>query len=90
LGWQVVRIGVAASAHDSDYERSPVSREADIALGVAYAGLFAASAIYGFSATTTCAHLKERQEQESDQFLKRERPRTGVACCEHVDRVGHE
>ena len=70
-GWQVVRIGVAASAHDSVYRQGPISREADVALGVAYAGLFAASAVYGYTATTTCAELKEREHDEGDGFMKR-------------------
>ncbi len=70
----MVRIGVAASADGAVYERGPISREADVAMGVAFAGLFAASAVYGFSATATCAHLQERQQREGDELMKRAPP----------------
>lgn len=54
---EVARIAVAAGADDSVYQQSPISRTTDISLGVGFAGLFLASAIYGFHHTGRCQRL---------------------------------
>ncbi len=58
-GLEVVRTGVALGADDSDYRNVAISREADIALGVAFSALFISSAAYGYTVTSRCSALKE-------------------------------
>jgi hypothetical protein len=55
-GFEVVRTGMAVGADKSVYSDpdQPLSREADIALGVGFAALFLGSAVYGYSATARC------------------------------------
>ncbi|HWA75638.1 MAG TPA: hypothetical protein VG937_25055 [Polyangiaceae bacterium] len=55
-GFEVVRTGLAIGADSSTYSdpNQPLSREADIALGVGFTALFLGSAIYGYSATARC------------------------------------
>jgi hypothetical protein len=53
-GWQVVRIMLAASASESDYQGSGISQGGDIALGVLFGALAVGSAVYGFNATDEC------------------------------------
>jgi hypothetical protein len=57
--FEVVRTGFALSASDSTYTNYPISRSADIGFGMAFASLFAASAIYGYINTSRCDDLKE-------------------------------
>jgi hypothetical protein len=57
-GYQMVRTAYAATASSGAYSGSPISREADITLGVGLAGLFLASSIYGFVNTSRCSRLK--------------------------------
>ena len=57
-GLQGVRAGVAAAADDSAYDGLPISRGADITLGVGFMALFAASAGYGYVMTGKCKDLK--------------------------------
>src|SRR4051812_27760032 len=54
LGFQVVRTGVAIAVDDSTYDNLPISREADIGLGVAFSALFLASTVYGVNTTSNC------------------------------------
>ncbi len=61
-GLEVVRMAYAASADDKDYKDFPISREADIALGLTFATLFAGSAIYGYTKTSTCRKTKHAFE----------------------------
>lgn len=55
-GLEVARTGLAVNADDSVYEdpEQPLSREADIALGIGFTALFLGSAVYGYSATARC------------------------------------
>src|SRR3954464_7520626 len=54
---EVVRTGVALAADDSVYSdpKQPLSRGADIALGLGLTALFVGSAIYGFANTSRCS-----------------------------------
>lgn len=70
-GLQVLRTGLAASADKSVYENpdQPLSREADIGLGVGFTALFLGSAIYGYANTSRCAALEDEpidDEQDTD------------------------
>ena len=60
-GLQVARTAVAASADEAVYSdpNQLLSREADIALGVAFTTLFLASAGYGFYETSQCSELEQ-------------------------------
>ncbi|HMJ10348.1 MAG TPA: hypothetical protein VK524_03025 [Polyangiaceae bacterium] len=60
-GLQLAGVAVAASANESDYEGSPITRKGDIALGATMAALFATSAVYGFTSTSRCDELKQQQ-----------------------------
>jgi len=51
---QTARTALALSLTDADYKGSVLSRDSDIAIGVALAALFTVSAGVGFSATTEC------------------------------------
>ena len=64
---QVIRTGMAAAAPDSVYEdpNQPLSRGADIALGVGFAALFISSAVYGFSNTSRCSKLNADSDSEA-------------------------
>jgi hypothetical protein len=57
-GYQLVRVAYGATASSAAYYGSPISREADITLGVGFAALFLASSIHGFVSTSRCARLK--------------------------------
>jgi hypothetical protein len=58
-GYQVFRVVYAAQASAQDYAGSPISREADALLGLAFTGLFLGSTIYGGVNTSRCRRLKE-------------------------------
>ena len=58
-GYQVFRVAYAAQASAQDYAGSPISREADVLLGLAFTGLFLGSTIYGGVNTSRCGRLKE-------------------------------
>ena len=59
-GLQTVRVVYALSQSEADYDDFPISRGADIGLGLGFTALFAASAVYGFSTTATCAAAQQR------------------------------
>lgn len=65
---QLLRTGLAATAPDRIYEdpKAPLSREADIALGVGFMALFAGSAIYGFVNTSRCSRMQRGDEHEGE------------------------
>jgi hypothetical protein len=56
-GAQVVRTAYALSASDSVYDdpTQPLSRGADVGLGVGFAALFLSSAVYGYVNTSECS-----------------------------------
>jgi hypothetical protein len=60
-GLQVARTVVAATADDSVYSdpNQPLSRPADVGIGIALSALFLASAGYGYYETSHCRALKE-------------------------------
>lgn len=70
---QLARTALAASADDSVYTdpKQPLSRGADIALGVGFTALFLSSAIYGGVKTSECSRIK----QSIDDSPKEESPR---------------
>jgi len=57
-GYELVRVGYAAQARDSEYSRLPIDRGTDLALGAASAALFLSSTIYGIVNTSACSRLK--------------------------------
>lgn len=63
---QVGRIVLAAAADERDYRKSPISKEADILLGVAFGSLFILSAIYGYDASSSCSDAKAQWSQAKD------------------------
>jgi hypothetical protein len=78
-GLEAVRTGVALAADDSAYKDFPISRGADIGLGIGLFSLFAASAAYGYVVTGNCVdanggaryarpkyYRTESQDSESD------------------------
>jgi hypothetical protein len=65
-GYEVVRTTAAIAASDGAYDDSPVSREADIGLGLGFFALFGASAIYGYVMTGECSDAKARQGTGED------------------------
>lgn len=73
-GLEGVRTGLALSADNSTYDHAPISRAADVGLGVGFVALFGASAIYGYYVTGACSarrngavvveHRKEPEDRE--------------------------
>lgn len=63
-GLQLVRVGYAISQKESDYEDFPISRGADIGIGVGLLAVFAASAAYGFGVTGSCASAQHEAAAE--------------------------
>lgn len=59
LGYEAVRVGFAALGPDSAYRRSPIDRDTDLALGLAFGAAFAGSAVYGYVATARCRRIKQ-------------------------------
>jgi len=57
-GYELVRVGYAAQARDSDYSGLPINRGTDLALGAASLALFLSSTIYGVLNTSACYRLK--------------------------------
>jgi len=55
LTFQGFRTVVAVSSNEGDYQGAPISRDADIGFGILFAGLHAASAVYGYGAVSRCA-----------------------------------
>ncbi len=56
--YELLRSGYALSADAKAYRDYPIGREADLALGLGFAALFAGSAIYGYSAAARCSRVK--------------------------------
>jgi hypothetical protein len=56
-GVQVVSTVIAVRRSDADYRGAPISRDADVGIGVAVTGLALSSAIYGFRAVGECRDL---------------------------------
>lgn len=52
--WQVVRIGIAATASEDAYRGAALTRESDMLVGVLLGVVGASSAIYGFRVTNEC------------------------------------
>jgi hypothetical protein len=59
-GLRVAGTLYAATAPDSAYQGAPISRGADIGLGLTFTALFLASTIYGVVNTTECRDFKAR------------------------------
>jgi hypothetical protein len=64
--YQVIRTAAAVAAPDSTYSNAPISREADIGLGLGFLALFGASAAYGYVVTGDCKDAKARQGTGED------------------------
>jgi hypothetical protein len=62
-GYEAFRVGFAALGPDSAYRRSPIDRDADLALGLVFGAAFAGSAIYGFVSTARCRRIKQGPPQ---------------------------
>lgn len=59
-GLQGVRTVYAATTDKSTYTNAPISREADIAIGLGFFALYGASAIYGYYVTGQCTARRDR------------------------------
>lgn len=59
-GLEGARIGIALSADQSTYDNAPISRTADVGLGVGFLALFAASAVYGYYVTGECSARRSK------------------------------
>lgn len=79
-GLEAARVVYAASADESVYRdpNQPLSRGADIALGLGFTALFVGSSIYGYVATGKCQKLAHDRDDATDSELDR-RPTEGRA-----------
>lgn len=60
-GYELVRTTAAVAASDDAYDDLPISRGADIGLGLGFLALFGASAAYGYVVTAECSDAKARR-----------------------------
>ena len=74
-GLQVARTAYAATADKSVYENFPISREADIGIGVALTAVAFVSGAYGFGATSSCQEYHEEQAEVEAAERKRAQER---------------
>jgi hypothetical protein len=75
MGWQIVRTLIALGATDEQYRGAPITREADITLGISLTALFGGSMAAGFSWTKEC-----REALAQDSYPgPRPRPRPGAS-----------
>jgi hypothetical protein len=58
VAYQITGVAIAAARDDSDYERYPISRKTDMALGVGFAAVYAASATYGYVSASRCRRVQ--------------------------------
>jgi len=57
--YELAGVGYVATLDDSRFERYPISRQTDMALGAAFAAAFAGSAVYGFVTAARCRRIHE-------------------------------
>lgn len=84
-GLQVLRTAYAASQSDGAYRSVPISRGADIGLGIGLTAAYGASMIYGYSETRDCRQAKDaraRRRRREEQRKKREAPAAAPAFSE--------
>jgi hypothetical protein len=72
-GYQVFRTGYALQASDRDYNAVPISREADMAIGIGMSALFLASTIYGGVNVAACKRLKHGPVSDLDNGADEDR-----------------
>jgi hypothetical protein len=89
-GLQVVRTGYAIGTDDSTYEDFPISREADILIGLGLTGVFLASMIYGYDQTSNCERamieLHDRREasrRRAEVYAPPARPVAPAPGCQY-------
>lgn len=58
VAYQLAGVGYAATLDESRYRNYPISKEADMALGAAFAAAFAGSAAYGYVSAVRCRRVK--------------------------------
>jgi hypothetical protein len=75
-GFQVGRTAFAVSRDDSYYKDNPLSRESDIALGIAFLGLHTVSSVVGFRAVSQCNEALG--DERARRGVYRGRPRVPV------------
>lgn len=68
-GLEAARTGVALAVDDSVYDspNQPLSRGADVALGVGFTALFLGSAIYGYLTTARCDRAQRGEIEPAPQ-----------------------
>lgn len=57
--YQLGGVAYAATLDDSRYDRYPISRQTDMALGAGFAAVFAASATYGYISAARCRRIRQ-------------------------------
>jgi hypothetical protein len=72
--FEAVRTGIALGADDSDYHSYPISRGADIAIGLGLTTLFTAAATYGYINTSKCSDVKEEAHEPPPPRMMLYRP----------------
>jgi hypothetical protein len=56
--YQLAGVAYVATLDDAQFHRYPISRQADMAVGAAFAAAFAGSAIYGFVSAARCRRIR--------------------------------
>lgn len=57
--YQLTGVAYAATLDDSRYDRYPISRKADMAIGAGLGAVFVASAAYGYIAASRCRRIRQ-------------------------------
>jgi hypothetical protein len=73
-GFQTFRFIYATTQSDYDYRDFPISRGADIGIGVGLAVLFLSSSIYGYAQISDCEDAKEAYYKRMKRKKKKARP----------------
>jgi len=89
-GYQTVRTFAAIKASDSVYVKSPISREADIGIGVGLAVLGLASSIYGQRHVGECRKLVDQEQVRLAAEQSRRRAETDAAVKEMMRKMREE
>lgn len=57
--YQLAGVGYVATLDDERFRNYPISRQADMALGAAFAAVFVGSAVYGYVSASRCRRIHD-------------------------------
>jgi hypothetical protein len=68
--YEIAGVVYASAVDESRYDGYPISREADMAIGAAFAAAFVGSAVYGYVSAAHCRRVKDGARRDGgDTYL---------------------